>query len=72
MKRAIWAETEKTVTLRTATETVTLEKSSIEERQIVPLSLMPENQLQPLSETQLRDLFGYLQSRSQVALPVEK
>lgn len=68
----ILAETEKTVTLRTATETVTLEKSSIEERQIVPLSLMPENQLQPFSETQLRDLFGYLQSRSQVALPVEK
>ena len=68
----ILAETEKTVTLRTATETVTLEKSSIEERQIVPLSLMPENQLQPLSETQLRDLFGYLQSRSQVALPIEK
>ena len=67
----ILAETEKTVTLRTATEAVTLEKSSIEERQIVPLSLMPENQLQPLSETQLRDLFGYLQSRSQVALPVE-
>jgi len=68
----VLAETEKTVTLRTATETVTLEKSSIEERQIVPLSLMPENQLQPLTETQLRDLFGYLQSRSQVALPVEK
>ncbi len=68
----ILAETEKTVTLRTATETVTLEKSSIEERQIVPLSLMPENQLQPLTETQLRDLFGYLQSRSQVALPIEK
>lgn len=68
----ILAETEKTATLRTATETVTLEKSSIEERQIVPLSLMPENQLQPLTETQLRDLFGYLQSRSQVALPIEK
>lgn len=68
----VLAETEKTVTLRTATETVTLEKSLIEERQILPLSLMPENQLQPLTETQLRDLFGYLQSRSQVALPVEK
>lgn len=68
----VLAETEKTFTLRTATETVTLEKSSIEERRIVPLSLMPENQLQPLTETQLRDLFGYLQSRSQVALPEEK
>jgi putative membrane-bound dehydrogenase-like protein len=65
----VLSETEKTVTFRTATETVTVEKAAIEERSIVPLSLMPENQLQPLSETQLRDLFGYLQSKEQVPLP---
>ncbi|MGC3969872.1 MAG: hypothetical protein QM775_21840 [Pirellulales bacterium] len=70
----VLSETEKTVTFRTATETVTVEKTAIEERNIVPLSLMPENQLQPLNETQLRDLFGYLQSKEQVPLPeaVEK
>lgn len=65
----VLSETEKTVKFRTATETVTVEKAAIEERTIVPLSLMPENQLQPLSETQLRDLFGYLQSKEQVPLP---
>lgn len=65
----VLSETEKTVTFRTATETVTVEKAAIEERTIVPLSLMPENQLQPLGETQLRDLFGYLQSKEQVPLP---
>lgn len=65
----VTAETERTLTFRTATDTVTVERSEIEERKIVPLSLMPENQLQPLTPEQLRDLIGYLQSREQVALP---
>jgi putative heme-binding domain-containing protein len=67
----VLAETEKTLTLRTATETLTVEKASVEERRTVPLSLMPENQLQTMSPTDRRDLFGYLQTREQVPLPSE-
>jgi putative membrane-bound dehydrogenase-like protein len=67
----VLAETERTLTLRTATETLTVEKGSVEERRTVPLSLMPENQLQTLTPEQRRDLFGYLQTREQVPLPAE-
>lgn len=67
----VLAETEKTLTLRTATETLTLERAAVEERRIVPLSLMPENQLQTMTPTERRDLFGYLQTREQVPLPGE-
>ena len=67
----VLAETEKTLTLRTATETLTLERAAVEERRVVPLSLMPDNQLQTMTPEERRDLFGYLQTREQVPLPSE-
>jgi putative membrane-bound dehydrogenase-like protein len=67
----VLAETDATLTLRTATETVTLDRTDVEDRRQVPLSLMPENQLQTLTPDQIRDLIGYLQTREQVALPTE-
>lgn len=65
----VLAENDATLTLRTATETVTVDRGDIDQRRTVPLSLMPENQLQTLTPEQVRDLIGYLQTREQVPLP---
>jgi putative membrane-bound dehydrogenase-like protein len=62
----ITAKTERTITLKTQTETVTLDRSEIENIQESSLSLMPEGLLEGLSETQVRDLIAYLIHRTQV------
>lgn len=59
-------ETDRSVTVQTATEKVTIAKGDIESRKPSVLSLMPDELLQPLSQTELRDLFKYLQATSQV------
>lgn len=59
-------ETDRRVTVQTATEKVTIAKGDIESRKPSVLSLMPDGLLQPLTQTELRDLFKYLQSTSQV------
>jgi putative heme-binding domain-containing protein len=43
-----------------AGQTVSLERNAIEERRVLPRSLMPEGQLTPLSDAEVRDLFAYL------------
>jgi len=43
-----------------AGQTVSLERDAIEERRVLPRSLMPEGQLKPLSDEAVRDLFAYL------------
>jgi len=60
------AKTDRTITLKTQTETLTLERADIHGLYESPLSLMPEGLLEGLSETQVRDLVAYLMSRSQV------
>jgi putative membrane-bound dehydrogenase-like protein len=62
----IAAKTDRTITLKTMTETVTLERSEIERIQESSLSLMPEGLLEALTETQQRDLIAYLMNRTQV------
>lgn len=62
-------QTEKTLTLQTATERTTIAKEEIEESKSTGQSLMPEGLLQPLSPEQIRDLFAYLMTTEQVALP---
>jgi putative heme-binding domain-containing protein len=61
--------TESRITLQTATERIVLAKEDIETVRDSPLSMMPEGQLEPLSRDQVRDLFAYLTSKSQVTLP---
>jgi putative membrane-bound dehydrogenase-like protein len=63
------AKTEKTITLQMAKERVTLNRGEIDEVRPSSASLMPDGLLQPLTETQIRDLISYLRSRSQVPLP---
>ena len=64
-------QSDRTLTLQTQQERVTVQKSEIEEQKGTSESLMPEGQLKELSETQLRDLIGYLMSSEQVPLPAE-
>ena len=62
-------QTEKTLTLQTATERPTIAKEDIEESKTTGQSLMPDGLLQPLSPEQIRDLLAYLMTTEQVALP---
>jgi putative membrane-bound dehydrogenase-like protein len=62
-------KTEKTLTVQTQNDRLTIQKSDVEEQKTSNLSLMPEGQLQNLTEDQVRDLFGYLMSPDQVPLP---
>jgi putative heme-binding domain-containing protein len=62
-------ETDRAVTVQTATERLVLSKSDIETRRVSSVSLMPEGQIEQMSFTELRDLIGYLQSKEQMALP---
>ena len=62
----IAAQNDRTLTLRTLTEEVTVEKSAITKQELSPLSMMPDALLQPLNETQVRDLIAYLMHPAQV------
>jgi putative heme-binding domain-containing protein len=61
--------TDRTITLQSQSDTTVLPRNEIEQIAISPLSLMPEGQLDALSAEEVRDLFAYLMSRTQVALP---
>jgi putative membrane-bound dehydrogenase-like protein len=66
----ISARTERTLTLKTMTETVTVERSAITRITESTLSLMPEGLLDALpSGAQARDLIAYLMHQAQVPLP---
>ncbi len=62
----IAAKTDRTLTLKTQTETVTLDRSGIEAIRESALSVMPEGLLEGLDDKQARDLIAYLMHRSQV------
>ncbi len=49
-----------TLTLRTMTETQTLDRTTISKTEAMPQSLMPEGILDALKPEQVRDLFGFL------------
>jgi putative membrane-bound dehydrogenase-like protein len=56
------AQTERTVTVQTPAEKLTIEKSQITEQQQLAMSLMPEGQLTALGEENVVHLMAYLQS----------
>ena len=62
-------ENDDAVTVQTATEVVVIPQDKIEIKKVATTSLMPEGQLGPMSEQQVRDLFKYLMSPTQVPLP---
>lgn len=61
----ILEEDDRSLKIQTATETVTISKSEIEERRASSVSVMPEGLLQKLSQDEVRDLFAYLQADNQ-------
>jgi putative heme-binding domain-containing protein len=62
-------QNERTLTLQTQQEPVTLDRKEIEESKQSANSLMPDGQLQNFTAEQIRDLIGYLMSSDQVPLP---
>ena len=65
----VGAKTERSFTLRGLTDTQTIERADVKLIADSPQSLMPEGILSALSETQVRDLLGYLLGKAQVSLP---
>ena len=65
----IAAKSDRTITLKTMTETVTVERAEMENLETSPLSLMPEGLLDALRPEQARDLIAYLLRQTQVPLP---
>ncbi len=66
------ARTERTLTLKTMTEIVTVQRSDVTSLQESALSLMPEGLLEAMTPEQQRDLLAYLMHKSQVPLPDTK
>jgi putative heme-binding domain-containing protein len=69
MSGVVSEQSERTLTLQTAQETVTLDRQTIDQIKHTSNSLMPDGLLQQLSDEQVCDLVAYLMSVDQVALP---
>lgn len=63
------AQNERTLTLRTLTESLTLDRADVAKQEVSPVSMMPEGLLQALTSEQARDLIAYLMHPVQVPLP---
>ena len=68
----VHAENDKSVTIRTATETIILPKNEIDERTLSNTSMMPEDQLKQFSPHETLSLFAYLRGKSQVPMLATK
>ena len=65
-------ESERQVTLRVVgQDPVVIAKSSIQSREEMPISMMPEGLLGTLSDSEVLALVAYLRTTKQVTLPQE-
>ena len=55
-------QNDRSITVQSQVERLVVERSLITEQSQLPMSLMPEGQLQALGEEQARNLFAYLMS----------
>lgn len=62
---------ERTLTLRTLTETLSIDRDEVVKTETSPMSMMPEGLLLAFPPDQVRDLVAYLMHPTQVALPGE-
>ena len=62
-------ETDRTISIHTATEALTLNKKEVAQRKATDKSPMPEGLLDNMPQQSIRDLMSYLQHPSQVPLP---
>jgi putative heme-binding domain-containing protein len=65
----IKSESDKVIAVQTPTEVIRLPKSDIEERERLPVSMMPEGQLSQMTDVEVRDLLAYLAGPGLVPLP---
>jgi putative membrane-bound dehydrogenase-like protein len=65
----ISARTARTFTIKSMTETHTVERDDVSSLEELPQSMMPDGLLETLTTEQRRDLIAYLMHPSQVALP---
>jgi putative membrane-bound dehydrogenase-like protein len=66
---AVLRDTGRTLEIQTATEKVTIDSGDVKTRKQSALSLMPDGLMEAMTDEQIRDLFAYLMSPKQVALP---
>jgi putative membrane-bound dehydrogenase-like protein len=57
-----------TLTVVTATETLAVPRADVENNEATNTSMMPDDQLKPMSDHEVRSLFAYLQSPIQVPM----
>lgn len=60
-------QNEKTVTVQTPVERLTIPTDTIAKRESMPVSLMPEGLLKTMDETTVKDLIAYLMTKAPVA-----
>lgn len=66
------SETKDAVTIATENDVLTIPASEIDARRLADISMMPEGLLNALGEQDIRDLFAYLGSPTQVPLPAAR
>jgi hypothetical protein len=59
----IRSKNDRTLTLQTLAESITVPLSDIDQTDIAPISLMPEGLLESLNANDLRDIIGYLMAK---------
>ena len=59
-------ETDRTLSIQTATERIIFDKQKIQSRKITDKSPMPDGLLDTLSAQEIRDLVGYLQQPTKI------
>ncbi|MDB6007611.1 MAG: Cytochrome c [Prosthecobacter sp.] len=62
-------QTERTLTVQTPAERITIERTQIVKQAQLPVSLMPEGLLSALGDENVKNLIAYLMSNGQVELP---
>jgi putative heme-binding domain-containing protein len=67
----IAGQDDRTLTLRTLAETLSIDRTEVVKTETSPMSMMPEGLLLAFASDQVRDLIAYLMHPSQVALPGE-
>jgi putative heme-binding domain-containing protein len=71
MNGLVTARTDRTITLRTETESLTIDREAIDEIHLTTLSPMPEGLLDNMAPIQIQQLIAYLRHPSQVPLADE-
>lgn len=62
-------KTERTITIKMVGTETTVDRNDIVKQEQLPVSMMPEGQINAMNDQQMADLFAYLMGNAQVPLP---